>query len=113
MIKSPGSDGFTAEFFKCFWMDIGNFIVIGIITCIPKSNKRKQYLNNWRPLTLLNCVYKMASACIANRIKQFLDKLSIRIKLVFIKGTYIGENIRLIYDIMHYTEYITFLDYYY
>ena len=28
--KSPGSDGFTAEFFKCFWMDIGNFIVRSI-----------------------------------------------------------------------------------
>ena len=90
--KSPGSDGFTAEFFKLFWMDIGNFIVrsinysysikemscvqrLGIITCIPKSNKPKQYLKNWRPLTLLNCVYKMASACIANRMKQVLDKI--------------------------------------
>ena len=54
--KSSGSDGFTAEFFKFFWMDNGNFIVrsinysysikemscvqrLGIITCIPKSNQ--------------------------------------------------------------------------
>ena len=61
--KSPGSEGFTAEFFKFFWMDIGNFIVrsinysysikemsyvqrLRIITCIPKSNKPKQYLKN-------------------------------------------------------------------
>ena len=48
---------------------------LGIITCIPKSNKPKKYLKNWRPLTLLNCVYKMASACITNRIKQVLDKI--------------------------------------
>ena len=27
-----------------------------------------------------------------------------KIKLVFIEGRYIGENIILIYDIMHYTE---------
>ena len=102
-------------------MDIGNFIVhsinyrysikemscvqrLGVITCIPKSNKPKQYLKNWRPLTLLNCVYKMASACIANRIKQVLDNIIHKDQTGFIKGRYIGENIRLIYDIMHYTE---------
>ena len=53
--KSPGMDGFTAEFFKFFWIDLGKFILRsvnyaykndslsvtqsqGIITCIPKPN---------------------------------------------------------------------------
>jgi hypothetical protein len=119
--KSPGSDGFSAEFFKFFWIDIGHFIVrsinysytikemsnvqkLGIITCIPKPNKPKQFLKNWRPLTLLNCTYKMASGCIANRIKKVLDKIIDNDQTGFIKGRYIGENIRLIYDIMQYTE---------
>ena len=119
--KCPGSDGFTAEFFKLFWIDIGHYIVRSInysynikemsnvqkpsiITCIPKPNKSKEFLKNWRPLILLNCTYKIASGCIANRIKSVLDKLIDKDQTGFINGRYIGENIILIYDIMTYTE---------
>ena len=49
-------------------------------------------------------MYKIASGCIAERIKLFLDKLIHKDQTGFIKGRFIGENIRLIYDIMHYTE---------
>ena len=85
--KSPGSDGFTSEFFKCFWKYLGTFIVRsincgytkgqmsitqrqGIITCIPKANKPKHFLKNWRPISLLNIVYKIVSCVIASRIKK-------------------------------------------
>ena len=107
--KRPGSDGFTAEFLKFFWIDLHYFILsntqkLVVITCIPKSNKPKHFLKNWRPITLLNCIYKIASGCIANRIKKVLDKIIAKDKTGFTKGRYIGENIRLIYDIMLYTE---------
>ena len=119
--KSPGSDGFTAEFLKFFWKDIGTFVVRslnnsfqkgelsqtqkeGLITCIPKGEKDKQYLKNWRPISLLNVIYKLASACIANRIKTVLSKLINEDQTGFIKGRYIGENIRNLYDLFHYTE---------
>ena len=41
----------------------------GIITCIPKDNKPRHFITNYRPISLLNCVYKIASGTIANRIK--------------------------------------------
>ena len=58
--KSPGNDGFTTEFFKFFWPDLGHFILRslnfayindclsatqkqGIITCIPKPNKPRNF----------------------------------------------------------------------
>ena len=47
----------------------------GIITCIPKDNKPKIFLKNWRPLTLLDTVYKLASGTIVNRIKTVLDSI--------------------------------------
>ena len=118
---SPGSDGFSVEFMKMFWNKIGYYVVRslnygfdtgelsttqkeGIITCIPKDNKPKQFLKNWRPITLLNTVYKIGSSSIANRLKSVLDKLISKEQTGFMTGRYIGENTRLIYDILQFTE---------
>ena len=88
-VKSPGSDGFTVDFYKFFWKDIGAFVfwslyfsyetghfspfqTQGVITCIPKESKGRRYMSNWRPISLLNTDSKIASASIANRFKQVL-----------------------------------------
>ena len=119
--KSPGTSGFSAEFYKVFWSKLGDFVVRalneayksnslsvtqtqGLITCIPKGNKPKQFLKNWRPVTLLNTVYKIGTGVIANRFKSVLSNLIHEDQTGFLKGRFIGENIRLIYDILHYTE---------
>jgi hypothetical protein len=119
--KSPGSDGFTAEFFKFFWKDIGDFYIRsinysfetnelsitqkeGVIICIPKGEKDKRLVKNWRPISLLNVSYKIASACIANRIKKFLPFLINDDQTGFISGRFIGENTRSLYDLFHFTE---------
>ena len=76
----------------------------GIITCIPKENKPRHYITNYRPVSLLNCIYIIALGIVANRIKGTLQKLVHTDQTGFIAGRYIGENTRLVYDIMHYTE---------
>lgn len=119
--KSPGSDGFTVEFYKFFHKDLKVFVQRainegykigklsttqrqGIITCLPKGDKPREFLKNWRPITLLNVIYKIASSCIAERLKSVLSKLISNDQTGFISGRYIGENTRLIYDIMNFTE---------
>ena len=119
--KSPGLDGFTAEFYKFFWIDIGTFVLRslnyayrfgqlsvtqkqGVITCLPKPNKNRHFLKNWRPISLLNVVYKLASSVIANRIKTVLDSLILEDQKGFMSGRFIGENIKLIYDILFETK---------
>ena len=77
---------------------------LGIITLLPKGDKPKQSLKNWRPITLLNITYKLASPCIAERIKNILPDLINDDQKGFIKGRYIGENIRLLYDLIFYTK---------
>ena len=61
-------------------------------------------IKNWRPLTLINCDYKIASKAIASRIKTFLPKLISDDQTGFLKGRCISENIRLLDIVIKYTE---------
>ena len=105
------------EFFKFFWVDVGQFILRslnygyrngslgitqkqGVITCIPKPNKSRDNLKNWRPISLLNVIYKLASTVIANRFKKVLNNVINENQKEFIAGRFLGENIRLIYDVL-------------
>ena len=76
----------------------------GVITCLPKPNKSRHYLKNWRPISLLNVVYKLASSVISNRLKTVLDKLINPDQKGFIAGRFIGEIVRLIYDVLFETK---------
>ena len=113
--KSPGEDGFTVEFYKHFFDLVGPDLLAslngayelgrlsvshhrGIITLLPKDDAELLLLQNWRPITLL------ASKAIARRIEPMLSKLVHLDQTGFIKGRYIGENIRLINDIMEQTQ---------
>ena len=95
-----------------FWSDLGIFLLRslnngfssnelsvtqkqGIITCIQQQNKDRQLLKNWRPISILNCSYKLASACLANRLKKVLPDLISKDQTGFMAGHYIGENIRI------------------
>ncbi len=69
-----------------------------IINLIPKKGKDTTNLSNWRPISLLNIDYKIATKAIANRIKPTLNTIIDSSQTGFTKGRYIGENIRLLYE---------------
>ena len=119
--KTPGIDGFPPEFFKVFWGNLKFFILRAlnhayecgemsislrqcIITCLPKGDKPRQFLKNFRPISLLSVIYKIGSSAIANRIKKILDYVISPEQSGFISGRYIGDSTRLIYDLMCYTD---------
>ena len=58
-------------------------------------------LKNWRPITLLNSIYKFYSDILAERIKLILPKLIHPDQKGFVNGRFIGENSRLTYDIIN------------
>ena len=114
--KIPGNDGFPATFHKTFWTGLASILTSalnysyntgtlsitqrrGIIKLIPKKDADSHFIKNWRPLTLLNCDY-----AIANRIKTVIPKLINNDQTGFLKGRFIGENIRLIDSIIKYAS---------
>ena len=112
--KSPGTDGYTAEFYKFFWKDIGNFVLEslnesfntgelqGVITLLPKDNKPREMIKNWRPITLLNVDYKLLAGVLASRMKEVLPGIIQNEQKGFLKNRYIGENIQTIADSLEY-----------
>ena len=79
-----GSDGLPVKFYKTFWDDINEPLVNalnysynigklsvtqkrGIIKLTPKKDTELYFIQNWRPLALLNTDYKIAAKSIASR----------------------------------------------
>ena len=76
----------------------------GLITLIPRKNKAANLLKNWRPITLLNCDYKIEAKCVASRIQKFLPRLIDNDQTGFLKNRFIGENIRLVDSVINYAN---------
>ena len=53
--------------------------------------------------TFLNCDYKVVAKALANRVKKFLPRMLNSDQTGFMKGRFIGDNIRLIHGIINYT----------
>ena len=75
----------------------------GIIRLIPKKNKNLPLLKNWRPISLLNVDYKIATKVLALRLRKVLPSIVSDVETGYIQGRSIGENIRMISDIIHFT----------
>ena len=72
----------------------------GIISFIPKKDKDTSLLENLRPISLLNVDYNILTKVIAKRLEKLLPKIINPDQTGYVKGRYIGENVRLIQDIM-------------
>ena len=132
--KSPGPDGLTSEFYKFFRLDLRELLFQAFVECIqnttlsstmkqgliiliPKPGKDTRHIDNLRPITLLNCDYKILAHIFSNRLKKNLHQIVRESQSGFIKGRSIHNNIRLILDILDYQNwiedegYILFLDF--
>jgi exonuclease III len=64
--------------------------LVSSIKLIPKKGDVTK-IKNWRPISLLNCVYKVVSKAINNRLKSISDSILSRAQKGFANNRYIQE----------------------
>ncbi len=102
-----GIDGINYQFLKKFWSflrvpllkyssccfergSLTNSFKSAAIKLIPKKGATSN-IKNWRPISLLNCAYKILSRAINNRLKTVVDKLTSRAQKGFTSSRQIQE----------------------
>lgn len=115
---AKGSSLFTGAFYKAFLSTLKYFVhktinaifsenelpeslQFKIVNIIPKGNKDCRYLSNWRPLTLLNTLYKLKSSILAERLKTVLIRIPGHHQKAHIPGRFISEATKNTYDILN------------
>ena len=112
--KAPGVDSIPAEFYHELWedieVDIFNFVSesmnlcflteelnISKITLLPKSEDRLR-IQNYRPISLLNTLYKVVAKIYANRMKPLLHNWILPSQTGFVPNRCILDNIFLAFE---------------
>ena len=119
--KSPGSDGLSTDFYKFFWNDLKINVFKSldsaysrnlmseeqrraVLRLIPKKDKNITDLKNWRPISLLNTDYKILAHALSHRLQKVLPEIISKDQNAYMKGRFIGYNIRTILDIIEITN---------
>ena len=76
----------------------------GIISLVFKRGDRLD-ARNWRPITLLNVDYKLASRVLAGRLLKVIHVVVSKDQTCGVPGRFIGENVALLRDIVDYTSF--------
>ena len=90
------------ELFKDFHrgaLDI-NRLNYAILTLVPKEQDANT-MKKFRPISLLNCSFKILTKVLTNRLSSILNRLVSCNQSAFIKGRYILESVVTAHEVLH------------
>ena len=119
--KTPGPDGLPKEFYSFAFPFIGKSYVKLInrcllegtlplslrqcyITLICKDKTKADLLTNWRPISLLNCDYKILSKVLSLRMRNVIGEIVHPDQTCSIPGRSIQDNVHLIRNLVEYVD---------
>jgi hypothetical protein len=106
--KSPGPDGFPAEFYQHFWNVIKHDLMalftefhkgelplyklnFGVVTLLPKKENAVQ-IQQYRPICLLNVSFKIFTKVATIRTSGLIHKVTKPTQTAFMPGRHIQEG---------------------
>ena len=118
--KAPGSDGLSTEFYLHFWEDLSVPLLSvlnesfhagslaesqyeGLLRLIHKKDDRR-LPKNWRPISLLNTDYKLASKIITERLKKVMASIVHQDQTCGVLGRSIFSNLHLVRDVLDFID---------
>ena len=119
--KSPGNDGLTKDFYIRFGNEVKVPLLLAIekaclvkqlsasqkqavIKLIEEKGREKGYIQNWRPISLLNVDVKLISKASTELLKNVLPEITSPNQNAYLKNRCINEGGRLISDLLEMSE---------
>jgi Reverse transcriptase (RNA-dependent DNA polymerase) len=117
---APGQDGFSFLFYQHFFELVKPDLLVllqkfysnsleearlnhAMVCLVPKEQEAK-IIQKYRPISLVDCCFKILSKVLTNRLAPFMHSLVDQSQSTFIKGRYILDNVLAANEIIHATK---------